>query len=254
MSRKESYYFTHDSNARNDEKLLAVRMKFKWEGYGLFWAIVEKMRDASDYILSKDYNLIAYDLRSDSSTIKAIVEDFGLFDFTDCGKGFYSKRLKNNMEFKEAKSQIARDKANKRWSKKETECNSNTTAMQQQCNSNAIKEKESKVKESKVKDIKTKEKSRFAPPSVIEIEEYFFEKTQDLDFSKQQAQIFYDFYASKNWMVGKNKMSRWKHSVSGWINRNKNFQKEKSSAQKEKSLKGFNGQKVAEEYLKKISR
>lgn len=149
MAKKESYYFSHDSNARNDERLIAVRMRFKWEGYGLFWAIVEKMRDATDYILSKNYNLIAYDLRSDASVIKSIIEDFGLFDFTDDGKGFYSKRLKENMEYKDAKSNKARESASKRWDKNKKDSDGNANAMQTQCKRNAMKEKKRKEKERK---------------------------------------------------------------------------------------------------------
>ena len=39
----EAYYFSHDSNARNDEKVLMLRAKHGWEGYGLYWALVEMM-------------------------------------------------------------------------------------------------------------------------------------------------------------------------------------------------------------------
>ena len=109
---KEAYYFSHDSNSRNDEKIIALRMKHNWLGYGLFWAIIEKLRDSTDYMCVKDYNLIAFDLRVDASTIKSIVEDFGLFVFTEDGKHFYSERLKFNME---RKSQRGKEMAGFRW-------------------------------------------------------------------------------------------------------------------------------------------
>jgi len=35
--KKEAYYFSHDSNARQDEKIIKLRMKLGWEGYGLYW-------------------------------------------------------------------------------------------------------------------------------------------------------------------------------------------------------------------------
>lgn len=50
----------------------------------------------------------------------------------------------------------------------------------------------------------------------------FAEKTKtnwDAEFSKTQANIFYNFYASKNWMVGKNKMKSVSHAIGGWISR-----------------------------------
>ncbi len=46
---KDSYYFSHDANARNDEKILELRLKYGWEGYGLYWAFVEILREATDY-------------------------------------------------------------------------------------------------------------------------------------------------------------------------------------------------------------
>lgn len=114
-------YFSHDSNARNDDKILALRMKHGWEGYGLYWAIVEKLRDSSDYTCVKDYNLIAFDLRSDAAKIKSIVEDFGLFAFTDDGKCLYSESLMRRMELKDDQSKklsAAGKKGNEiRWNK-----------------------------------------------------------------------------------------------------------------------------------------
>lgn len=92
---KDAFYFKHDSNARNDEKLLEVRRRFGMEGYGIYWAIVEKMREATDYRLVCDYASISWDLRCKESTVKAVVEDFGLFHLND---GFIvSKRLLSDM-------------------------------------------------------------------------------------------------------------------------------------------------------------
>lgn len=97
-------YFSHDCNARNDDKIIALRMKYGWEGYGIYWAIVEKLRDSSNYTCVKDYNLIAFDLRSDAAKIKSIIEDFGLFAFTEDGKCIYSESLMRRMEIKNDQS------------------------------------------------------------------------------------------------------------------------------------------------------
>jgi len=149
MSRKEAYYFSHDSNARHDEKILSLRMKHSWEGYGLYWAMVEKLREASDYSLKKEYNVIAFDLRTDAAKIKSIVEDFGLFAFTENGECFYSERMYRNMT---AKSINAKKAAEARWSnrpKPNIEKGKNASAMQTHTKRNAIKVKESKVKKRK---------------------------------------------------------------------------------------------------------
>jgi|APSaa5957512535_1039671.scaffolds.fasta_scaffold90609_2 uncharacterized protein YdaU (DUF1376 family) len=75
----------------------------------------------------------------------------------------------------------------------------------------------SKLKDHNVKPIAQKERKRFAPPSLDEVIELFTKK----DSNKIEAEKFYYFYESKNWMVGKNKMKSWRASVGGWIARNK---------------------------------
>lgn len=71
-------------------------------------------------------------------------------------------------------------------------------------------------------------KRKFVPPSLVDLESYFFEKTNDMDFSKDHSKRFNNFYESKNWMVGKTKMAKWKNAVSGWISRQTEFEKKKN--------------------------
>lgn len=80
---KDTFYFSHDSNAANDDKILALRMKHGWEGYGLFWALIERLRESKDFMSVKDYNVIAFSFRTSPEKIKSIINDFGLFAFTD---------------------------------------------------------------------------------------------------------------------------------------------------------------------------
>ncbi len=60
----------------------------------------------------------------------------------------------------------------------------------------------------------------FTPPSQIEVEEYFRKRGSPIPI--QQAESFINFYSSKGWMVGKNKMKDWKASVRGWMSRDAN--------------------------------
>ena len=142
---KDAYYFSHDSNARQDEKTLKLRMKFGWEGYGLYWAIIEKLRDASNYELKLDFNLLAFDLRTDNEKIKSIVTGFGLFSIDQESKVFFSKSLKDRMLIRESKSKKASESAKKRWSKTKEECEVNANVMRTHSDSNARKGKERKV-------------------------------------------------------------------------------------------------------------
>jgi hypothetical protein len=70
-----------------------------------------------------------------------------------------------------------------------------------------------------VTDIKEKSKpkrSRFTPPHIEELKNYFFEKLQSKDLADHNAEKFFDFYASKGWMVGRNKMKDWRAAVRNW--------------------------------------
>ena len=58
---------------------------------------------------------------------------------------------------------------------------------------------------------------RFVEPSLEDVRQYFFEKGET---QSAEPQKFHDFYSSKGWFVGKQKMKDWKASVRGWISRN----------------------------------
>ncbi|MCL1933271.1 MAG: DUF4373 domain-containing protein [Candidatus Azobacteroides sp.] len=138
-------YFSHDSNARNDEKIIAVRLKYGMEGYGVYFAVLERMRDIDNYIHVKDYNIIAFDLRVSNSLVKSIIEDFGLFEFTEDGKRFYSESFLQRMKQKDEKSSKARNSASKRWNAMRTHENNDANALRTHENNDALKGKKSKV-------------------------------------------------------------------------------------------------------------
>lgn len=78
-------------------------------------------------------------------------------------------------------------------------------------------------------------RGRFSPPTVDEVREYCRERGNGID-----AEQFVDFYESKNWMIGKNKMKDWRASVRNWERRDA---KEHSDPLQQKfdALKGFGG-------------
>lgn len=160
-TRKElTSYFPHDSNARNSDKLINLRMRHKAAGYGVYFMILERLREEQNYMSVKDYNMIAFDLREDASLIKSVIEDFGLFVFTDDGKYFYSESFKKRMEIKDDKSKKRSEAGKaglaKRWGKKKDEIANATESIANatENDSNAIAKVEkniaSKEKESKV--------------------------------------------------------------------------------------------------------
>jgi len=94
-------------------------MKHGAAGYGVYFMIVEKLRESADYKCVKDYNVIAFDLRVDTQIVKSVVEDFGLFAFADDGKCFYSESLTRRMahldEIREGYARRGRTGMEKRW-------------------------------------------------------------------------------------------------------------------------------------------
>ena len=112
-------YFNHDSNARNDEKIVALRIRYGAEGYGVYFMLIEMLQAAPGCTLEKDYKALAFDLRVSARRIKSIVEDFGLFTPTDGGKKFYSERLVRYAtevdESERRRSEAAQYAASMRW-------------------------------------------------------------------------------------------------------------------------------------------
>ena len=56
-----------------------------------------------------------------------------------------------------------------------------------------------------------KKTSRFIPPTVEDVRAYCIERGNSIS-----PEAFVDFYASKGWMVGKNKMKDWKAAIRTW--------------------------------------
>jgi len=76
-------------------------------------------------------------------------------------------------------------------------------------------------------NVNEKKRGRFTAPSLLEVQQIFIEKGS----TKLEAELFYNFYGSKNWHVGKNKMKNYKLAIAGWITRKKIESNEKPNKQ-----------------------
>ena len=93
-------------------------------------------------------------------------------------------------------------KAKKKRTVSETEAN--TKQDSSEC--------EAKEKEKEKEKVKVKDNNKiFKPPSVDDVRAYCTERGNNVD-----PQSFVDFYESKGWMIGKNKMKDWKAAVRTW--------------------------------------
>lgn len=130
-------YFPHDFTAAKDSKIISLRMALGWEGYGVFWALIEMLASEASHILPTDYNALAWELRYDAGKLKKLVCDFGLFTLTKDGSGFYSERMSQQLQEVDELREKRRSAANKRWK--------NANAMQVHTKSDANKIKENKI-------------------------------------------------------------------------------------------------------------
>ena len=130
---KDTFYFQHDYNARSDEKIIKLISKEGWEGYGLYWAIVEKLYEEKGY-LEKDYECIDFDLRTQCERIASVIEKYNLFKFKN--NKFYSEAILERLAIRKEKSEKARKSANIKWN--------NANAMRTHSEGNAIKERKGK--------------------------------------------------------------------------------------------------------------
>jgi hypothetical protein len=104
---KQSYYFSHDSNARNDVKIIKLRRQLGLEGYGLYWCLIEMLRDAPENKLPIDaVDDIAFSLNISKEKIETVINLYGLFTVDQ--SNFFSQRLIRSMEqYKEIKLKLS---------------------------------------------------------------------------------------------------------------------------------------------------
>lgn len=150
---KDAYWFRHDSNARNDEKIIDLRGDLGYEGYGLYWGIIEYLRDNENYEAEYKPQRLAMVLQSDPEIIKQVIEGYRLFQFNESGK-FFSSSLKERMKEMDRKRSLQREKALKRWGKEVVAegdssqvSHGNAVALPRHCHKN--KEKEIKKEQNK---------------------------------------------------------------------------------------------------------
>ena len=106
-------------------------------------------------------------------------------------------------------------------SKMDTECIQNGYIGKDSIGKVSI-DKDSIDKDSKGESVRGEKAKRFYPPTLDEVKQYCEERKNNID-----PMAFIDFYSSKGWMIGKNRMKDWKAAVRTWERK----RKEKSQAE-----------------------
>lgn len=206
MSKKDAYYFSHDANAQDDPKCMVLIDQLGMEGYGIFWALVEKLRDEKEYKLPLiTIEPFAKRWGTSKEKINAVIKNYSLFVIEN-DTFFYSERLKNSMEIKSIK---ATENANKRWGKQLQE-NNNTTAMRPHTDSitTAMQNDAIKVKESKVKKV------LFNNSDLFKKENF---KSEFPEWNTKKLLYYYE--AAIAYSNEGNKYVNWKSAINNWAKR-----------------------------------
>jgi hypothetical protein len=166
--KKDAYYFPHFSNARHDRKLKRVIKDLGIEGYGIYFMILEVLRDQQDFKYPMvDLDLLADEFGTSESKVLVVVNNYDLFTI-DSDEKFFSPKMLAYLEpyfrMREQRKLAGKASADKRLS-----IDRSTTVEQ------------SKVNESKEKEIKVKEKK------VLSARDLIFEKWFKYKREKKQS-------------------------------------------------------------------
>jgi len=215
----ETFYFSHDYDSRQDEKIKDLLYHYGFEGYGIFWALIEDLY-INENQLKCDYKRISYEFRVDEIKVKSIINDFGLFTIE--GENFYSSSINKRLTFRSEKKEKAKQSAEKRWKNATTNANASKNDATEDANASkndAIKE--SKVKESILKDIK---EERENARTLVECLEIFTRNGKP-----EYAEAFYNYYESIGWVKAGNPIVNLTAAVQTWILKEQEFLNNKTN-------------------------
>ena len=239
MNKRDTFYFPHEYNAKDDPKCERLICDMGMEGYGIFWALLEVLRVQPDYTYPLvNIPIVAHKYYTTSEQVRRVVFDFGLFTIIE-DKIFFSNGLINRMrpmdERRTVLSNSGKEGAKKRWGNRfensHPNRDPNSHPYSNKSRVNKIREEESigdckgenAIPESNDASVTTSadeprkvaaKRPAFVAPSLQEVKDYISEKGYTVD-----AQRFIDFYEAKGWMIGKNKMKDWRAAVRTWARR-----------------------------------
>lgn len=219
---KETFYFSHDYNARSDWKLVKVMMKHWVAWIWAYWCIIEMLYEEQWYLSIKEYDRISFELRVSYEMIQSVINDYWLFNKDD--DNFWSNSVLDRLKQRMDKSEKARISVQKRWDKNKEE---DTNVLRTNNDSNTIKErkgKEIKEKESKTEVVATQPNEYQL--SISYLKNIDNEQIPDYAEKYQDEWIKFCYYWSEKWKTGKiraewEKTFEIKRRFATWMSRKK---------------------------------
>lgn len=167
-------------------------------------------------------------MRTHSDCIANVLREF----FKKSASGYYCNHIEKEINAYRDKSDKAKASAEARWNKKQI-LTKDANAMRTHSEGNANHKPITNNHKPIDKGDKSPPSARFTPPTLEDIKQY----CKDNSIIGVDHNNFIDFYASKGWMVGKNKMKDWKAAVRTWSRRNKTEEPQKPTISKEEQTR-----------------
>lgn len=223
-------WFKHDYSAAEDDKILELRALHGWQGYGVFFAILEYMCKTEKGIDRKRIGSLRMVLGTVDGYLEGYLKDtlnIGLF-YEEDGI-IWNQRIRDHIESiqhrREEGSKAGKKSAEKRREKQENEGQSKVTFNQPSRLPSRLPSTD-KIREDKIRE----DNGEYTRPRSIDDPELirFFENNGS---TKDEALKFFTYYDSQNWHKSNNMpISKWESAAIRWITEslhNPNFQKKK---------------------------
>lgn len=111
----ENLWFRHDFNARNNPKLLKLKMKMNMEGVGIYWSLIETLYELNGYLKEDDLEAFCFNEHIEMEKVKQVL-NLANFQY-DKIKGYYSNGVLERINQREEYCAKQKEKADKRWGK-----------------------------------------------------------------------------------------------------------------------------------------
>ena len=234
---KDAYYFSHDSNARNDLKVVKLKSKLGMSGIGIFWCTIEMLRETENYELKlSDIESICYELRCSIEDFNELFE-CGLLQKCEDEGVFYSASLTVRMQKLndiKQKRAIAGAKGGQTLSKTQAKVKQNEASKVKYSIVNEIKENNTIENKSEIFKKCFFLTSEFWGISEIKTPQSYFEIISKLTDIEKSNQLDYYFIQLTNYKQTI-KEQRFKKTITNWL-RDWNLQEYKEPIKSNESI------------------
>jgi len=193
MRTKDTYWFRHDSNAKDDFKCMLLIEQLGCEGYGIFWILVETLREQKDYKYPLALlNALARKYNTTQAKMETVVNNYQLFEIEN-ETFFFSNSLNirmSNLDKIKEQRKIAGQKSGQARRKKAIEHKLNN------CSTDAQKNKKDEIEQmfnGCSTDVERLDKIRIEEEKEEDIKQYLLKLQKDEFEFEAEISLFVEY-------------------------------------------------------------